>query len=230
MKPFDREMLQRVDGEPEAQIQEIADEFRRGFEAVGRIGRPGVTVFGSARVREGSEVYDSARRTGDLLVRSGFAVVTGGGPGVMEAANRGAKEADGVSVGFNIILPHEQELNSYVDIGVSFEHFYARKVMLVKAAEGFIIYPGGFGTHDELFEALTLIQTAKVEHFPVILMGRRHWKPMMDWITGLVGRYIASEDLDLLELVDTPEEAVAQVVACFRRECAHELGATRAIG
>jgi len=227
----DREVLRRVDGSVENEVAFIADEFRRGFEAVATIGRAGITVFGSARATDGSDEYDGARRCGALLAEAGFAVITGGGPGVMEAANRGAKDAGGVSVGFNILLPHEQGLNPYVDIEMTFRHFYSRKVMLVKAAEGFIIYPGGFGTNDELFEALTLIQTAKVEHFPVVLVGRSHWKPMMDWITTrLVGKYIAAEDLDLLELVDTAEQAVAQVEACFRRECAHELNATRAIG
>lgn len=227
----DRAVLRRVDDRDEAEIDAIADEFRRGFAAVREIGKAGVTVFGSARVEEGSEVYENARRCGALLAEAGFAVISGGGPGVMEAANRGAHEAGGTSVGFNILLPHEQGGNPYTDIEMTFAHFYSRKVMLVKAAEGFIIYPGGFGTNDELFEALTLIQTAKVEHFPVVLVGRDHWKPMMAWISStLVGKYISTEDLDLLEMVDTAEEAVAQIEACFRRECAHELGATRAIG
>lgn len=227
----DRQVLRRVDDRTEEEVAAIADEFRKGFDAVGRIGRPGVTVFGSARVREGSPVYDDARRCGALLTDAGLAVVTGGGPGVMEAANRGAHEIGGRSVGFNILLPHEQGSNGYTDIEMTFQHFYSRKVMLVKAAEGFIIYPGGFGTNDELFEALTLIQTGKVGHFPVVLVGRAHWKPMLDWITGkLVGSYIDAGDLDLLEVVDTADQAVAQVVACLRHECAHELGATRAVG
>ncbi len=227
----DRQVLRRIDDRTEEEVARIADEFRRGFDTVALIGQPGVTVFGSARVREGSEVYDSARRCGSLLADAGLAVVTGGGPGVMEAANRGARDVGGRSVGFNILLPHEQGSNGYTDVEMTFEHFYSRKVMLVKAAEGFIIYPGGFGTNDELFEALTLIQTDKVGHFPVVLVGRAHWKPMVDWITSkLVGSYINAADLDLLEVVDTPEQAVAQVVACFRHECAHELGATRAVG
>ena len=139
----------------------IADEFRDGFLAVESIGVPGVTVFGSARTAEGDPWYDNAREFGRLAVDAGFAVVTGGGPGVMEAANRGAQEAGGVSVGFNIQLPHEQELNAYCDIGMTFRHFYARKTMLVKAAEALVLFPGGFGTLDELFEALVLIQTGK---------------------------------------------------------------------
>lgn len=209
----------------------IAEEFRRGFEAVERIDRPAVTVFGSARVRDGSPEYDGARECGRLLALQGFAVVTGGGPGVMEAANRGCHDENGLSIGFNIELPHEQAINPYVDQALDFKHFFARKVMLVKAAEGFVIYPGGFGTMDELFEALTLIQTGKVEHFPVVLVGRHHWAPLLEWVTrSMVGPYVNSGDLDLLAVVDSAAEAVAQVVACVRRECAHELGATRAVG
>ncbi len=139
--------------------------------AVESIGAPGVTVFGSARTTEGDPMYDIAREFGRLAVAAGFAVVTGGGPGVMEAANRGAQEAGGISVGFNIELPHEQELNAYCDIGVTFRHFYARKVMLVKAAEALVLFPGGFGTLDELFEVLTLIQTGKIKYFPICLIG-----------------------------------------------------------
>ncbi len=209
----------------------IADEFRQGFEAVARIGRPAVTVFGSARVHEGDPVYEGARECGRLLARGGFAVVTGGGPGVMEAANRGCREEGGVSVGFNIILPHEQRVNPYVDLKLDFKHFYARKVMMVKAAEGFVIYPGGFGTLDELFESLTLIQTGVVEHFPVVLAGRAFWDPLTDWVTrALIGAYADHEDLDLVAVVDRAADAVAQISACFRRECVPELGATRAVG
>jgi len=226
----DVNVFRRTD-DSQADLERITSEFQRGFEVVNEIGRPGVTVFGSARVREGDPVYEGARECGGLLAEAGFAVVTGGGPGVMEAANRGAREAGGRSVGFNIELPHEQHLNGYVDLEMTFSHFYTRKVMLVKAAEGFVIYPGGFGTNDELFEALTLIQTGKVAHFPVVLVGREHWKPMLDWIARrLVGPYIVSGDLDLLEVVDTAEAAVAQISACFRRECVHDLHATRAVG
>ena len=176
-------------------------------------------------------MYDGARECGRLLAREGFAVVTGGGPGVMEAANRGCREEGGVSVGFNIILPHEQHVNPYVDLELDFKHFYARKVMMVKAAEGFVIYPGGFGTLDELFESLTLLQTGIMEHFPVVLVGRVFWEPLVDWVTrALVGPYARHEDLDLVAVVDHASAAAAQISACFRRECAHELGATRAIG
>jgi len=227
----DRQVLASGEDRVEEEVAFIAAEFRRGFEAVEAIGRPAVTVFGSARVGENTDEYASARRCGALLVKDGFAVVTGGGPGVMEAANRGCREAGGLSIGFNIQLPHEQHINPYVDRSLDFKHFFARKVMLVKAAEAFVIYPGGFGTMDELFESLTLIQTGKVGHFPVVLVGRAYWDPMMRWVTrSMVGRYVQSGDLDLLSVVDAPEEAVAQVVACFRRECAHDLGAVRAVG
>ncbi len=175
----------------------IAEELRRGFEAVDEIKRPAVTVFGSARIRPGHPDYEQARECGRLLAEAGFAVITGGGPGVMEAANRGAKEAGGFSVGFNIELPHEQEPNGYVDLALTFRHFYARKVMLVKAAEGFVLFPGGFGTLDELFESLTLIQTDKVREFPVALIGADYWRGLLDWIAAqpLATGKISPEDL-----------------------------------
>ena len=156
---------------------------------------------------------------GRRLAEAGFAVVTGGGPGVMEAANRGAREAGGLSVGFNIELPHEQGSNAYLDIGLTFRHFYARKVMFVKAAEGFLIFPGGFGTLDELFESLTLIQTGKVLHFPVVLFDSAYWKPMLDWIEErlLADGMISPEDLALLGVTDSVEDAVEQILGGRRR-------------
>jgi uncharacterized protein (TIGR00730 family) len=227
----DRRLLSSRKDKVEEEVAFIAEEFRKGLRAVERIDRPAVTVFGSSRVHEGDEVYDRARELGRTLARTGFAVVTGGGPGVMEAANRGCFEEGGLSVGFNIELPHEQLLNPYVGLSLEFKHFFARKVMLVKAAEGFVIFPGGFGTMDELFESLTLIQTGKVEHFPVILAGRRYWAPLLGWVNrAMVGSYVEHEDLDLLEVEDDPSDIVAQVLACIRRECAHDLGATRAVG
>jgi hypothetical protein len=227
----DRHVLSSRKDHIDEEVAFIADEFRRGFEAVELIDRPAVTVFGSARVHEGDEVYDRARELGRALARAGFAVITGGGPGVMEAANRGCHEEGGLSVGFNIELPHEQALNPYVQIALDFKHFFARKVMLVKAAEGFVMFPGGFGTMDELFESLTLIQTGKVGHFPVILSGRRYWAPLLEWVNrAMVGVYVEHEDLDLLEVADAPTDIVAQVLACIRRECAHDLGAIRAVG
>ena len=162
----DRRLLQSDDGAERKHVDEIADEFFEGFEVVSTLAKPAVTIFGSARVREGHPYYTSAIEVGRRFAEAGFTVVTGGGPGIMEAANRGAREGGGVSVGFNIDLPHEQHSNPYLDVSLTFRHFYARKTMFVKAAEGFVIFPGGFGTLDELFEALTLIQTGKVVRFP----------------------------------------------------------------
>lgn len=197
----------------ESHVAMIAQEFREGFEAVDRIDRPAVTIFGSARVREGNPVYEEARETGRRFAELGWAVVTGGGPGVMEAANRGAKEGGGLSVGFNIQLPHEQRSNAYLDLSLTFRHFYARKTMFVKAAEGFVVFPGGFGTVDELFEALTLIQTGKVFHFPVVLVGKNYFGELLDWLTGelLADGMISPEDLDLLYVTDDIDKAIARV-------------------
>jgi uncharacterized protein (TIGR00730 family) len=207
----------------ERHVALIAREFRDGFEAVDKIDRPAVTIFGSARVREDDPVYAQAREAARRFAEQGWAVVTGGGPGVMEAANRGAKEADGLSVGFNIELPHEQRSNPYVDLLLTFRHFYARKTMFVKAAEGFLVFPGGFGTADELFEALTLIQTGKVLHFPVVLFDSDYWDELLTWVRGelLADGMISPEDLDLLYVTDDLEEAVAQVLDCYERRCAH---------
>jgi uncharacterized protein (TIGR00730 family) len=218
----DRRILDRRDGALEEHVARIAAEFLQGFEAVERIGRPGVTIFGSARVDEDHEAYRLAYETGRLFADAGFAVVTGGGPGVMEAANRGAREAGGVSVGFNIDLPREQRSNDYLDIEVTFNHLYARKTMLVKAAEGFVLLPGGFGTLDELFEALTLIQTGKVLHFPVVLVGRAHWEGLLEWIGERLLEHgmISPEDQDLLFLTDDAHEATRIVSECYERRCA----------
>jgi len=209
--------------ERERHVAMIAREFRDGFEAVDKIDRPAVTIFGSARVREGSGPYEQARGVARRFAERGWAVVTGGGPGVMEAANRGAKEGRGLSVGFNIELPHEQHVNPYLDIGLTFRHFYARKTMFVKAAEGFVVFPGGFGTADELFEALTLIQTGKVLHFPLVLFDRGYWDELLDWFRDdlLAERMISPDDVNLLYVTDDPEDAVAQVIDCYTRRCAH---------
>jgi uncharacterized protein (TIGR00730 family) len=206
----------------ERHVATIAHEFREGFEAVDKIDRPAVTIFGSARIREDDPTYSSARELARRFAERGWAVVTGGGPGVMEAANRGAKEGGGLSVGFNIELPHEQRSNPYVDIGLTFRHFYARKTMFVKAAEGFVVFPGGFGTADELFEALTLIQTGKVLHFPVVLIGSDYWEELLTWIRGelLADGMISQEDLDLLYVTDNLDEAIALVEECYERRCA----------
>jgi uncharacterized protein (TIGR00730 family) len=206
----------------ERHVALIAQEFRDGFEAVDKIDRPAVTIFGSARVPQDDPAYVSARAVAARFAEKGWAVVTGGGPGVMEAANRGAQEAGGMSVGFNIELPHEQRGNPYVDLSMTFRHFYARKTMFVKAAEGFIVFPGGFGTADELFESLTLIQTGKVLHFPVVLFDSDYWGELLTWIRGelLADAMISPEDLDLLYVTDDIEEAVDQVLDCYERRCA----------
>ena len=211
----------------EQHVARIAREFRDGFEAVDKIDRPAVTIFGSARVREDDPVYAHARTVARRFAEAGWAVVTGGGPGVMEAANRGAQERGGFSVGFNIELPHEQRGNPYVDLALTFGHFYVRKTMFVKAAEGFVIFPGGFGTLDELYEALTLIQTGKVLHFPVVLFDRDYWQEMLDWIRGelLADGMISPEDLELLYATDDGEEAVRIVLECYERRCAEEAAA-----
>jgi len=221
----DRTILERTSVDHEAHASRIKAQFIAGFQAVDRIGRQGATVFGSARVREDHAAYAGAREVGRLFAEAGFAVITGGGPGVMEAANRGAQEAGGVSVGFNIALPHEQYENAYLDISVTFEHFYARKVMLVKAAEGFVLFPGGFGTLDELFEALTLMQTDKVLDFPVVLVGRDYWRGLLEWIHAgpLEQGMISPEDEKLLFLTDDPAQAVETVIECHERRCAEVL-------
>jgi hypothetical protein len=218
----DRRILEAEDHAELLHVKHIADEFLQGFETVAQIAKPAVTIFGSARVREDHPAYKAAVATGKLFAEAGFTVVTGGGPGVMEAANRGAKEGGGLSVGFNIELPHEQHSNPYLDVSLTFGHFYARKTMFVKAAEGFVIFPGGFGTLDEFFEALTLIQTGKVLHFPVVLFDMDYWKGLLTWVQDplLAEGMISPDDLDLLVVTDEPAEAVATVVTCYERRCA----------
>ncbi len=220
----DRRILEAHAGNLPRNVFTIAEEFRSGFEAVEKIDRPGVSVFGSARVKAGTEVYRQAETIGRLFAESGFAVVTGGGPGVMEAANKGAQDAGGLSVGFGIDLPHEQDENHYLDITVTFKHFYARKTMLVKAAEGFVMMPGGFGTLDEMFEALTLIQTGKVLNFPVVLFGSEHWKGLLDWISErlIAEGLVSPDDEKLLFVTDDPQAAVKLVVDCYEERCAQE--------
>ena len=204
----------------ERHVQLIAEEFRDGFEAVDRIDRPAVTIFGSARVRDDDPIYEQARGVARRFAEQGWAVVTGGGPGVMEAANRGARDGGGLSVGFNIQLPHEQRGNDYVDLAVTFRHFYARKTMFVKAAEGFVVFPGGFGTADELFEALTLIQTGKIYQFPVIMFGRHYWAGLIRWLQSRVlhERKISPGDMDLMLVTDDPAEAANAVIAAYEAQ------------
>jgi uncharacterized protein (TIGR00730 family) len=192
----------------------ILAEFVDGFDAMATVGAA-VTVFGSARTPADSPQYQIARAIGRGLAEAGYAVITGGGPGIMEAANRGCREGGGLSVGCNIELPHEQGANPYVDLGIDFRYFFARKVMFVKYADAFVIMPGGFGTLDELFEALTLIQTGKVRHFPVILVGTEYWSGLLDWIRGtlVADGNVALPDLELLQLTDDPTEVVRLIQA-----------------
>jgi uncharacterized protein (TIGR00730 family) len=206
----DRSILEHDDVDLAGHVALIAQELRDGFEAVDRIPRPAVTVFGSARIGPADPHYEQARECARELAMAGFAIVTGGGPGVMEAANHGAKDGGGFSVGFNIQLPHEQEANPYLDLSLTFRHFYARKVALVKAAEGFVLFPGGFGTLDELFESLTLIQTDKVREFPVVLIDRGYWAELLQWIADqpLKHGMISPEDVALLHVTDDVAEAV----------------------
>jgi uncharacterized protein (TIGR00730 family) len=194
----------------------IMGEFVEGFDTLARIG-PAVSVFGSARVKPGHPQYAAAEGLGAQLVQAGFAVITGGGPGIMEAANKGAAEAGGESIGCNIELPFEQGMNAWVRTAINFRYFFVRKTMFVKYAEGFIIFPGGFGTMDELFEALTLIQTGKVRNFPVVLFGKEYWSGLLDWIrtTMLAEGKIHPRDLELLVVTDSPDEAVSVIVSCY---------------
>src|SRR3989440_2639464 len=184
-------------------------EFVQGFEDLAHITNA-VSIFGSARTPPDDPVYQAAQETGALLAHAGFAVITGGGPGIMEAANRGAFEAGGTSVGCNIELPHEQKGNDYTTLSLKFKYFFVRKMMFVKYSDAFIIFPGGFGTLDELFEALTLIQTHKIHNFPVVLYGSEYWQGMMDWLKGPMLREskIIDEDFRRLHVVDSPARIV----------------------
>ncbi len=201
-------------------VLRIMGEFVEGFDELAGLGRA-VSVFGSARVSPTDPMYALARTVCYELARDGFAIITGGGPGLMEAANRGAAEAGGVSVGCNIELPFEQHINGYVNLPLNFRYFFARKTMFVKYAMAFIIFPGGFGTLDELFEALTLIQTHKVCNFPVILVGRAYWQGLIDWIHDvlLAESKITADELALLKLTDDPEEICRLVDAYYAAEC-----------
>ena len=187
-------------------------EFVEGFEKMGKIG-PCVSIFGSARTKEDNPYYGQAVEIASLLVKNGYGVITGGGPGIMEAGNKGAHQEGGKSVGLNIELPFEQFNNIYIDPDkiINFDYFFVRKVMFVKYAQGFIVMPGGFGTLDELFEAITLIQTEKIGKFPIVLVGKSYWQGLVDWVKNTmlgVENNISPKDLDLLQVVDTPEEAV----------------------
>lgn len=199
----------------------ILSEFVEGFQKLGRIG-PCVSIFGSARTKPEHPYYAMAEETAYLLTQQGFGVITGGGPGIMEAANKGAKRGHGKSVGLNIELPFEQFHNPYIDSDkiINFDYFFVRKVMFVKYAQGFIVLPGGFGTLDELFEALTLIQTDKIARFPIVLVGTSYWQGLIEWIKQTMlqtERNINPEDLNLFKLVDTPTEAVQHIVEFYSK-------------
>lgn len=195
-------------------VMRIQAEFVEGFGTLAELG-PAVSVFGSARTGPEHPAYALGEHVGAALVAAGYAVITGGGPGTMEAANKGAGEAGGASVGLGIELPFETGLNDHVNLGINFRYFFARKTMFVKYAEGFIVLPGGFGTLDELFEAITLVQTGKVTRFPIVLLGRDFWGPLLDWIRdSLVTAGMVSEaDLELIQLTDDPNDAVERIVA-----------------
>jgi uncharacterized protein (TIGR00730 family) len=196
----------------EQRVERMHAEMAEGFATLASVGR-GVSLFGSARTPAGHPDYELARETAALLGAAGFAILTGGGPGVMQAANQGAREVGAQSIGLNIQLPFEQKLNPYLDISLEFHYFFTRKVMFVRYSCGFVVLPGGFGTMDELFEALTLIQTGKIMHFPVVLLGGRYWGGLLDWIrtTMLAEGKVSPEDLELLQVADDPAHAVAIV-------------------
>ena len=239
-KTEDERLLQSPAEEPRAidfthsdpwRVFRIMGEFVEGFDNLARIG-PAVTIFGSARTRPDHPEYAAARETARLLGEAGFCIITGGGPGIMEAANRGARDAEVLSVGCNIELPFEQGTNPYVDVAINFRYFFVRKTMFVKYAEAFVIFPGGFGTMDELFEALTLIQTGKVRDFPVVLMGRAYWKGLVDWFRSalLAEGKISPDDVDLMVITDSPEEAVRTIVDCYEHHCSTDGRPSRRLG
>jgi len=204
-------------------VLRIMGEFVEGFDTLHDV-RNAVTIFGSARTKGDDPDYEKAVATAKLLAREGFPVITGGGPGIMEAANRGAQEGNGLSIGCNIELPFEQHINPYVERAINFRYFFVRKTMFVKYSTAFVVFPGGFGTLDELFEALTLIQTGKVKHFPVVLMGRRYWSGLIEWLGDRVASEgkVATTDLELLHVTDDPAEAVRWITkARERRTLAH---------
>lgn len=198
-------------------VLRIQAEFIEGFGALTEVG-PTISVFGSARTHQDSPYWEMSRRIGQLIAEAGYAVMTGGGPGAMEAANRGAWEAGGTSVGLGIELPHEQGMNQWVNLGINFRYFFARKTMFVKYSSGFVVMPGGFGTMDELFEALTLVQTHKIESFPIVLVGRDYWSGLLEWIRSTMvaeGTVTSGDDL-LVRVVDDPDEAVHLVLDAVR--------------
>jgi uncharacterized protein (TIGR00730 family) len=200
-------------------IFRIMAEFVEGFEMLSQVGAA-VSIFGSSRIRPDNAYYRKAERTAFLLAKEGYAVITGGGPGIMEAANKGTQAAGGLSIGLNIQLPMEQEPNPYIDTLIEFHYFFCRKVMFVKYAKAFVIMPGGYGTMDELFESLNLIQTCRINRFPVVLLGKQYWGGLIDWMRkSVLGRgCISPEDLDIFTVVDEPEEVI-QSIRKFYKKC-----------
>jgi uncharacterized protein (TIGR00730 family) len=213
-RPSRSEMLQSESW----RVLRITSEFVAGFDHLTGV-YPAVSIFGSARTQLSHQYYESAVRTAELLGRAGFAVITGGGPGIMEAANKGAKQAGALSIGCNIELPFEQHINEYVDRSMTFRYFFVRKTMFIKYSEAFITFPGGFGTLDELMGALTLIQTKKITNFPVVLFGSEYWRGLIDWMRAVVlaENNIKQEDVDSIHLVDEPEK-VRDIVCAFHDE------------
>jgi hypothetical protein len=199
-------------------VLRIMGEFVEGFDTLGSV-RNGVTIFGSARTQDGDPMYQACVRTARRLALEGFTIITGGGPGIMEAGNRGAREAESESIGLNIELPFEQGTNAYVDTAIHFRYFFVRKTMFVKYSMGFVVFPGGFGTMDELFEALTLIQTGKITHFPVVLFGSAYWQGLVGWLrdTMAAEHKIEAADLDLFTVTDDPEVAVGAMKTARQR-------------
>jgi uncharacterized protein (TIGR00730 family) len=218
MKYIDKYVLESI-ADDSWRMFRIISEFVDGFEALGQI-KKAVSIFGSARTQRNEEYYKAAERVAFLLAKKGYAIITGGGGGIMEAANKGAAEAKGTSVGLNIELPHEQKPNPYANIQMGFRYFFARKVMFVKYASAFVVFPGGYGTMDEFFEAITLIQTHKIKPFPIVLYGREYWNGLIDWITKrlLQDDFISPGDEKLFDIVDSPEDAVKIVLKKYKRK------------
>ena len=219
--------MEELTGGETWRVFRIMSEFVEGFESLKDLG-PAISIFGSARTKKDEWPYVTAMKVAEMLARRGFAVISGGGPGVMEAANRGARNGRGVSVGLNIQLPLEQKANRYQTKSLTFRHFFARKVMFVKYASGYVIMPGGFGTLDEFFESLTLIQTGKIRKFPVVLMGRKYWEGLIRWMesTLIDERTIDVEDLNMFYLTDSPEDAVEYIIK-FHRDSMRTVGERR---
>ncbi len=220
-KAFAQKDLEEIKARDSWHLFKIMSEFVEGFEKLSRIG-PCVSIFGSARTKPENKYYILAEEIAYKLTTEGYGVITGGGPGIMEAANKGARRGKGKSVGLNIVLPFEQHPNEFIDHdkSINFDYFYVRKTMFLKYSQGFIGMPGGFGTMDELFEALTLVQTSKIAQFPIVLVGREYWQGMIDWIKKDMldnESYIHAEDLDLFKIVDTADEAIKHIVDFYSK-------------